>query len=83
MKNLKTIVHVYGNGEYIVNGVDIKDFSNHIYNTIRYRTGRAIFVQGVCMYHGFLPPNEVEKWERKIQANPEEFTAQEITKTFK
>lgn len=83
MKKFQTVVSVYGNGEYVINGVEIKEFSAYIRNTIKYGTGRALFIQGVCMYHGFLPPNDVEKWERKIQSNPDDFLAQEITKPYK
>lgn len=83
MKNIYTTVGVYGNGEYVVNGVDIKDVSDHVKYNINTRTGRALFIEGVCIYHGFLPPTEVLKWEQKIQSDPETFTAQETTKPYK
>lgn len=83
MKKIYTTVGVYGNGDYVVNGVHIKDISEHVKYNINTRTGRALFVQGICIYHGFLPPTEVQKWEQRIQSNPEEFELTEETKPYK
>ena len=75
---------VYGNGTYKINGVKIQNLADHIKYNINFRTGRALFVNGVCVHHGFLSIPEVLKWENKLQDpnNATEFQLTEDTAPY-
>lgn len=81
MKKIYTTVGVYGDQSYVVNGVRIKDLPEHVKYNINHRIGRALFVDGICIHHGFLTIPEVLKWEQKI-ANDPEFTLEVDTAPY-
>lgn len=43
---------VYPNGDYKDNGVSSENLGEHIYFNIRCRPGRALFLDGFCIYEG-------------------------------
>lgn len=63
-------VGVYPNGSMKTNGVDAKHLKDHIQYNLDYRPGRALFVDGVCVYEGNVSKETLAK-------------AAELIKTFK
>lgn len=59
-------VGVYPNGEHKSNGVDSENLAAHIAYNLRYRPGRAFFVDGICIHRGYLSREECDKWEVKL-----------------
>lgn len=45
-------VGVYANGSMKTNGVAEEHLKDHIQYNLNYRPGRALFVDGVCIYEG-------------------------------
>lgn len=75
-------VGVYGNGECKVNGVKIENIPDHIKYNINMRPGRALFVNGICIHHGFLRVDEVLKWQNKIMEDKETFWRDKDTQPY-
>ncbi len=49
---INTTIGLYPNGEYKINGVGDNNLESHIeYNKV-YRPGRALFLNGKCIYKG-------------------------------
>lgn len=65
--SLHVTVGVYSNGQFKTNTVADEDLQNHIeYNKVM-RFGRALFVDGECVYAGYLSPERVEEWTEKLR----------------
>lgn len=59
-------VGVYKNNQYKINIVREEDLEGHIeYNKI-FRFGRGLFVDGECVYKGYLSDEQIEEWKKKI-----------------
>ena len=57
-------VGLYPNGETKSNGVPSEDLAAHIQYNITFRPGRALFVDGFCIYRGLgVRPELLEKYE--------------------
>lgn len=83
MKNkIYTTVGVYRNQDYKVNGVEIDRLPAHVAYNLDYRPGRALFVNGICIYHGSLSVDEVLEWEKKITEDRETFWRDEDTQPY-
>lgn len=71
-----------GDNGYKINGVDPVDLQGHIVYNLNYRFGRALFLDGKCIYQGGISDVAVTFWEKLIQDNPGKFTKQEVTKPY-
>ena len=68
-QKIHTTIGLYPNGEYKINGVLPEHLEEHIeYNKIC-RFGRALFVDGKCIYNGYLSDEVVKAFEMKIKDN--------------
>lgn len=66
---IHTTIGVYPNKERKVNGVRSENLAEHIQYNIRFRHGRALFVDGKCIYKGvgvFDTWRDEEKYEKEI-----------------
>lgn len=61
-------IGVYSNDSYKVNIVRPEDIEGHIAYNKKMRFGRALFVNGVCEYKGYLTDERVAEWTEKIAA---------------
>lgn len=59
-------VGVYKNGDYKINVVREEHLEDHILYNTTMRFGRALFVDGKCIYDGYLTPSECDAWEAKM-----------------
>lgn len=59
-------IGVNSNDSYVINIVRPEHLEGHIeYNKVM-RFGRALFVNGECVYEGYLSDATIEKWTLKI-----------------
>ena len=59
-------VGVYPNGSYKENGVLDELLESHIEYNRTFRFGRALFVDGKCVYPGFLSEEVLEKAKQTV-----------------
>ena len=64
---IHTTIGVYLNGDYKTNGVLPEHLEMHIEYNKKYRLGRGLFVDGKCIYAGYLNSDEVKKFEQKAK----------------
>jgi len=64
---IHTTIGVYPNGDKKVNGVVSENIAAHIAYNVRFRPGRALFVDGVCVYEG-SGVADLEKLEEKYSS---------------
>lgn len=67
---LHQTVGVYANGDMKTNGVREEDLQNHIEYNLKWRFGRALFVDGVCVYEGCVSKEVLAKAAEKIKTFP-------------
>lgn len=60
-------VGVYANGDYTINIVKPEHLDSHLDYNVKNRFGRALFVNGVCHYPGYLNEQKVSEWEDKLR----------------
>lgn len=60
---IHTTIGIYSNGDYKVNGVKSENLAAHIAYNVRNRFGRALVVDGVCIYEGYYEIKDREKLE--------------------
>ena len=65
---------VYSDGSRKHNGVDSEHLQVHIDYNKTMRFGRALFVDGKCVYKGYLSQEECDAIEREWAANPRVMT---------
>ena len=58
---IHTVIGVYANGCYVINGVPSKNLKDNIAYNKSARPGRAIIVDGKCMYKGSVSGNVIIK----------------------
>jgi len=63
---MHTTIGVYANGDHVVNGVKKEHLKSHVNYNKTNRFGRALFVDGKCVYSGYLSPEETKKFEQRI-----------------
>lgn len=61
------MVGVYNNDEYKVNYVSSEELAAAIQFDLRYRPGRALFVDGFCLNEGCLGKERCEEYEKQIR----------------
>lgn len=68
---LHNSVRVYNSDNFVVNAVKHDDIKSHINYNVTYRFGCALFIDGVCVYSGYLQsqPERIKEWEDKLQAD--------------
>lgn len=67
---IHTTIGVYNNGDRKVNGVPSEDLAAHIrYNTVM-RFGRALFLDGLCIYNGCLSWERCKEIEKELAEKP-------------
>ncbi|MEA8858828.1 hypothetical protein [Citrobacter freundii] len=71
MGKIHLTVGVYNNDDHVRNGVDEEHLQSHIKYNKDFRPGRALFVDGKCVHHGYLEKERCDAWEKKIS---DEFT---------
>lgn len=49
-----------------INGVDPEHLQDHIHYNKTYRGGRALFVDGECVYPGYLSEEQVQYFKENI-----------------
>jgi hypothetical protein len=59
-------IGVYSNGEFKSNIVAPEHLADHIEYNKTNRFGRALFVNGECVYRGFISDELISEWEAKI-----------------
>lgn len=59
-------VGVYNSNDYKVNIVKPDHLENHIEYNKFWRFGRALFVDGNCVYEGYLSKEQIDSWTEKI-----------------
>lgn len=59
-------IGVYASDNHKVNIVKPEHLEEHIQYNLTLRPGRAFFVDGKCLNHGYLSDEKVEEWEMKI-----------------
>lgn len=59
-------IGVYPNDSFKVNVVRPEHLKGHIEYNKFWWFGRALFVDGKCVYDGALPKEQLEAWEKKI-----------------
>lgn len=59
---------VYPNGQFKNNGVESKNIASHIWYNMSLRPGRALFVDGICLYEGINVSKELlDKHEKELE----------------
>lgn len=59
-------IGVYNSNEHKINIVKPEHLVGHIEYNKFWRWGRALFVDGVCVYQGYLSDKDVAEWTKKI-----------------
>lgn len=59
-------VGLYSNESYVYNIVKEEHLEQHIEYNKSMRPGRALFLDGKCIYKGYLCSELIEIWEMKI-----------------
>lgn len=62
---IHTTIGLYPNGEYKVNGVPTSDLDLHVEYNKTMRGGRALFVDGICVYTGSMTEDECGTFIKK------------------
>ena len=62
-----TTVGLYNNQEYKTNGVTKTHLAIHIHYNIIHRFGRALFINGRCIYKGYLNKDVIAHFEGKFK----------------
>lgn len=75
-----TTIGVYYNGEYKINGVLPEDLAGHIQYNIKNRPGRALFLNGECIYRGYYTWQEAIELQKKF--DNQEFAATKISNEY-
>ena len=65
---IHTTIGVYPDGSRKVNGVSSENLADHIQYNIRFRPGRAFFVDGKCIYRGISVFENIEE-EDNVEAS--------------
>jgi len=69
-KKIYSTIGVYLNGDKKFNGVAQEDLGQHIVYNVNNRFGRALFLEGKCIYRGYLDIETTSKLEKEFEANP-------------
>jgi len=77
-----TTVGVYNNDSFVVNGVLETYLKDHVEYNLKYRPGRAFFVDGKCLNEGYLSKERIENWERRIKSDPKTFVSNNDSKVY-
>jgi hypothetical protein len=72
-KIIHTTIGLYANGETKYNGVADEDLQYHIEYNKKWRFGRALIVDGKCVYEGCVDKELIEKTVAEFKANPKQF----------
>lgn len=59
-------VGVYANDSYKTNVVKDEHLEDHIEYNMKMRPGRAFFVDGECLFKGYLSDERIALWTKKI-----------------
>jgi len=69
-KQIYSTIGVYNNGSKKFNGVAHEDLKTHIAYNLILRFGRALFLEGICLYSGYLDSNRITQLEEEFTDNP-------------
>lgn len=62
-----TTIGLYLNGDFKVNGVLPEHLESHVAYNKSARFGRALFVDGTCVYNGYLKEDQIKAFEDRIR----------------
>jgi len=79
-KQIYSTIGVYNDGSKKFNGVAHKDLKTHIAYNLIIRFGRAFFLEGICLYSGYLNSDRTAQIEREFIDNPH--TPKEVTAPY-
>lgn len=66
---IHTTVGLYPNGDYKVNGVEAEHFLGHLAYNRKFRPGRALFVDGICVLKGIgITDDELDAFVEKAES---------------
>jgi hypothetical protein len=69
-QSVHTTIGLYNDGSFKVNGVTKDNLPLHInYNKIM-RFGRALFVDGKCIYSGYIDDKRIKAFEQRLIDQP-------------
>lgn len=63
---IHTTIGLYNSGNFKMNGVLPEHLDAHIEYNKTMRFGRALFVDGKCVYNGYLTDDVVKAFEKRI-----------------
>lgn len=69
-QTIHTTIGLYANGDTKYNGVANEDLAAHIAYNKQARWGRALIVDGECVYDGFVSKKLIEKTIEAYKSNP-------------
>ena len=69
MEKLHTTIGLYANLTFKMNGVKPEHLETHIEYNKTHRFGRALFVDGKCVYKGYLSDDQIKLHEQLFK-NP-------------
>lgn len=75
---IHTTIGLYANGDKKYNGVADEDLQAHIEYNKQARWGRALIVDGECVYEGIVRKELIEKTIAEYKANPKVFSTPTI-----
>lgn len=79
---IHTTIGLYGDGSFKINGVKPEHLKEHIEYNLKYRGGRALFVDGKCVHNGYKSDEEVKVFEKRILEEPKRFTRTKCTAPY-
>lgn len=79
---IHTTIGVYKSGKFKMNGVEAVHLESHIAYNKENRWGRALFVDGECVYAGYFTEKEVSDYTRLFKSDKKRFTITKDTKPY-
>lgn len=64
---IHTTIGLYADGSFKMNGVKPEHLQDHIEYNKTNRWGRALFVDGKCVYGGYLSDEQTRRFEEHIK----------------
>lgn len=69
-KEVNGCIGIYCNGDRRYNAVEKRDLKGHMAYNINMRFGRALFVNGKCVYQGYLSKDRCDQIEQELKEKP-------------
>jgi len=79
-KQVFSTIGVYANGSRQYNGVRREDLHAHVEYNLHYRSGRALIIEGRCVYSGHVDDKKIKSLEEELAQHPH--TPSEASKIY-